>query len=100
MRISIILENQDGKLIEKITKGNNADYLVKGENNPDFPYLAEVEIDDYSVFAAEDMDAIIEELLCVRQEVTDPADQVHIDDIIRLAKKCKETPETVLTFAG
>jgi hypothetical protein len=105
MRINIKLQYIKGVLnnesiIERITKDNNADYLVKGEDNKEFQYLAQVEIDDYSVYWAENMDGLIEELLRVRQEVSDPADQEHIDDIIRLAKKCKETPGTVLTFAG
>ncbi|AIL12859.1 hypothetical protein IM40_03985 [Candidatus Paracaedimonas acanthamoebae] len=100
MYIDIALVNKDRRLIESITKENNTSYLVKGENNPVFPYLGEVEIDDYSVFFDKDMDAIIEELLRVRKEVADPGDQTHIDDIIRLAKKCKEMPETALVFSG
>lgn len=105
MYIGIILEHKNiaspkEALIECTWREGNVDYLVKGENNPAFPYLAEVEMDDYSTFDFTDMDGIIEELLRVRAEVTDPADKAHIDDIIRLARKCKEMPDTVLTFAG
>lgn len=91
---------KEHKLIEHITRESNASYLVKGYDNPEFPYLGEVEPDDPSVFDASDMDAIIGELLRVRKEVTDRDDQAHIDDIIRLANKCKETPDTVLVFDG
>ncbi|AIL13785.1 hypothetical protein IM40_10330 (plasmid) [Candidatus Paracaedimonas acanthamoebae] len=95
-----IIIPEEHKLIEHITRENNASYLVKGYDNPEFPYLGEVEYNDPSVFDANDMDAIIEELLCIRKEVINPGDQAHIDDIIRLAKKCKEIPDTVLTFSG
>ncbi|AIL12858.1 hypothetical protein IM40_03980 [Candidatus Paracaedimonas acanthamoebae] len=83
-------------MIERTTRENNGSYLVKGYKNPEFPYLGEVELHDYSVFDTSDMDAIIEELLQVRKEVTDPEDPAHIDEVTRLAKKCKETPDTVL----
>lgn len=98
MNIDINLEYKNGRLIESTTRENNASYLVKGYDNPEFPYLGEVEPDDPSVFDASDMDAIIKELLRVREEVTDHEDKAHIDDIIRLAKKCKNIPDTVLVF--
>lgn len=100
MRINITLQYKDDRLIERISRENNVLYLEKGEDNPEFPYLGEVEYIDPSVFGSHRMDAIIEELLRVRGEITDPDDQAHIDDIIRLAKKCKELPETVLVFSG
>ncbi|HUX79436.1 MAG TPA: hypothetical protein VMW10_06815 [Alphaproteobacteria bacterium] len=46
------------------------------------------------------MDGIIAELLKAREELHDLADQRHIDALIQLAKECKETPNTVLVFAG
>ena len=105
MRINIVLQykskfldNED--VIERITQDNNASYLAKGIDNPEFPYLSEVECDDYSDFGPKDMDALIKELLRVRREEADPSHQAHIDDIIRLANKCKKIPETILMFAG
>lgn len=100
MYIDIELVSEDRKLIESITKKNNVSYLVKGYENPEYPYLGEVEIHDYSVFFDKDMDAIIEELLRVRKEVSDHEDRAHIDDIVRLAKKCKQIPGTALVFSG
>ena len=105
MQVSITLRyknnsifNNINQIIEQITKENNGCYLVKGYENPEFPYLGEVEVDDPSGFDCHDMDAIIAELQRVQKEVVDPADQAHIDDIIRLAQQCKENPETVLVF--
>jgi hypothetical protein len=106
MRVNIILEYKSNcfdnkeEVIERITKENNADYLVKGEDNPEFPYLSQVENYDYSTFGAHRMDGLIKELLIVREEVNAPDDKAHIDDIIHLAKKCKRMSDTVLTFAG
>ncbi len=103
MSINIILENKDTfpnniGIIERVTKSNNDSYLVKGIDNPNFPCLSNVELDDYSVFDIRDMDALTKELLQVREEVKNSEDKAHIDEIIRLAKKCKEMPGTVLTF--
>ncbi len=104
MRITILLEHKDNEnpkaVIERIFKEGNVNYLVKGENNHDFPNLSQVESYDYSVFAPKRMNGIIEELLRVKKEVSDPADKKHIDDIIHLAERCKNTPDTVLVFAG
>lgn len=104
MRISIILDskynNNPKNVIAEISKEGNVDYLVKGEDNHAFPYLGEVESYDYSDFGPEDVPGIINELLKVKEEVSDPSDKAHIDDIIRLAEKCKNTPDTVLVFAG
>ncbi len=92
--------SKNNEVIERLFKEGNVDYLIKGENNPDFPYLSEVEENDYSVFNETDMDGVVQELLKVRQEVSDIEDQYHIDDIVRLANQCKNTPGTVLVFAG
>ena len=100
MSIGIRLEDKNENLLERIYKEGNDEYLVKGEDNPDFPNLSMVERYDYSVFGAKRMDALIEELLKVRAELPNPADQEHIDDIIRLANRCKEDANTVLVFAG
>src|SRR5471030_1809970 len=101
MRISISLECQkDGSIIEKITKDDNVSYLVKGEDNLEFPYLSVVESYGYSVFDGTDMEVIVQELLLVRQELVDDQDKKHIDDIVRLANQCKKTPGTILVFAG
>lgn len=75
-------------------------YLVKEDDNPDFPYLSEVDYYDYSVFNETRMDGIIQELLKVKGEVSDIEHQHHIDNIICLANQCKNTPGTVLVFAG
>lgn len=103
MRISIILEYKNDRadgVIERITRDGNSAYLVKGEDNKDYPYLAEVENYDYSVFDCTDMDAIIKELQSVKNNLSDVGDRKHIDDIIRLALKCKNDSNKVLVFAG
>lgn len=86
--------------IEEIFKEGNVSYLVKGDDNPDFPNLSLVESYDYSVFDETDMDSIVKELLRVKEEVEPIDDKKHIDDIIRLAEKCKRTPDTVLVLSG
>lgn len=104
MYIRILLEHkniEDPKaVIARIFKEGNISYLVKGEGNPEYPYLSEVESCDYSVFGPKDVPGIIQELSKVKEEVSDPSDKAHIDDIIHLAERCKNTPETVLIFSG
>ena len=104
MRIAIILEHKENAnptdIMESVSKGGNVEYLAKGEGNPNFPYLSQVESYDHAVFSPLRMDGIIKELLVVRDEVADSYDKAHIDDIIRLAERCKNTPDTVLVFAG
>lgn len=100
MYIKVSLAIKSRNQLKSIHKQGNTSYLVKGTDNPEFPYLSEVESDDYSVFDATDMDGIIAELLKAREELHDLADQRHIDALIQLAKECKETPNTVLVFAG
>jgi hypothetical protein len=95
-----LVEKGSRHCLEEIFKEGNVDYLVKEEDDPEFPNLSLVESYDYSVFDETDMDAIIKELLRVKKEVSDPSDQEHIDDIIRLAERCKNTPNTILVFAG
>lgn len=106
MYIEIILKhisitaNDANNCIASIFKENNVSYLCKEDDAINFPNLAQVESYDYSVFAKEDMPDIIKELLKVRKSLTDLEDQQHVDDIIQLAEKCKNTPNTVLMFAG
>jgi hypothetical protein len=100
MYIKVTLATKSRNQLKSIHKQGNTSYLVKGTDNAEFPYLSQVESDDYSVFEATDMDGIISELLRVREEVEILENQQHIDDIIQLAKECKETPNTVLVFAG
>jgi hypothetical protein len=104
MRIAIILEdkhnNDPESVIDRVSKEGNVSYLVKGENNPEYPYLSQVESYDYSVFGHKDVPGIIEELSRVKEEVSDLSDKAHINDIIQLVIRCKKTPNTVLVFAG
>ncbi len=100
MRIKIKLEYKDSTLIKSITKEGNASYLIKGIDNPNYPCLSEVEVDDPTVFDSNDMDALTKELLRIRNEITEPEDKLHIDDIIKLAETCKRNKDTVLTFCG
>jgi hypothetical protein len=104
MYIRILLEhknnNDPNTVMAIIFKEGNVDYLVRGEDNPEFPNLSLVESYDYSDFGPEDVTGIIRELTKVKEEVSDPSDKAHIDDIIHLAERCKTMPDTVLVFAG
>ena len=95
-----ITDNDNNDCIERIYKENNVSYLCKEDDAVNFPNLAQVESYDYSVFAKEDMDDVIEELLKVRQDLTNSGDQKHVDDIIQIAEKCKNIQNTVLMFSG
>ena len=105
MRIEIVLRNkrQDdiwGSLLKSIAKEDNYKYLEKGDDNPDFPCLSEVETCDHAFFDCTDMEQLIRELLTVRDEVSDLSDKEHIDEIIGMAEICKKDPDLVLIFYG
>lgn len=99
MHINIILE-KDNKIISIISNKNNHLYLSKDDNDTNFPYLSEVELDDYSCFGPKHMDALIKELNDLKKEVCNKDDLAHIDDIINLANMCQKIPGSCLTFSG
>lgn len=98
MYITITLEYQNDGLIEKIYKEGNIDYLMRNNTSNLFPYLSEIEMDDPSHFGPKHMDCIIEELKHVRKELINSMDLEHVNDIIRLASKCKDSSNMVLVF--
>ena len=84
MHIAISLRTKkdflkNNEVIERIFKDGNVYYLIKGEDNPEFPYLSEVEANDYSAFNETDMGEIIKELLRVKEDLEDIEDQKHIE---------------------
>jgi hypothetical protein len=99
MKITITLVNKDREVIESTSREGNTSYLIKGEGNLQYSHLAEVEIEDYSVWGSNSMDAIISELLKVREELSNFDDREHVDDIIHLANKCKAIPGSALVFS-
>lgn len=98
MYITIRLVDKSGILLDKIYRENNTSFLLKYDENQAFPCLSLVEPDDPSFFDSEDMDEILHELQIVYQQLENIQDRQHVKDIMKLAEKCKVTPNTLLIF--
>ena len=94
-----LIDKYDNKVVN-IFRENNEKYLSKVEDPHKFKYLSEIEINDYSLFSPERMTDIIQELSKVKQDLTDFNEIKHVDDIIEIAERCKNMPDSGLLFAG
>ena len=93
--ITIILEKKLDKVVKKLSKPGNENYLSQEE--PKFQKLSEIDNCSYSTFSSEDMNQLEEELSIIKTKVTE-AERIHIDDILELAQKCKKNKNLYLTF--
>lgn len=93
--ISIILENENNEPIAKCCRIGNERFLIRAESS--FAKLSLLSECSYDVFASRDMPQLIDELMIIRKIVSGE-DQSHIDDIARLAVRCRDENGLVLSF--
>ena len=93
--ITIILENKDNQIVAKCGKTGNELYLIRNES--EFPKLSLLSEIDYDVLAELDMPELIDELEALRPRVS-KENQFHIDEIIKLAIRCRDEDELTLIF--
>jgi len=93
---TIIWESKDDEVLYELSHPNNESYLIQNPN--DYKILGEFCIDDYDVFSSIQMDAIILELERLKKELLTKDDVYHINEIIDLANKCKNLPDSRLIF--
>lgn len=93
--ITAILVTKDGERIGWSGRPGNEQFLIRHET--DFSKLSLLSEIDYDVFAASDMVELIGELMVVRKTV-DRKDQMHIDEIITLAERCRDGDGLTLSF--
>ncbi len=94
--ITVLLEDVEGVELARTTKQSNDQYLIR-EGEDAYDYLSVLNAYDYDVFSSDDMTGLIEDLLRIRKSLPD-ADKTHVDEIISLARRCKEGPRLTLTF--
>lgn len=93
--ITVILESPTRQEIARCSKAGNESFLIRGKDS--FRILALLNGVDYDVFDHRDMPELIGELVALRESVSDD-EQVHIDDIVRLATLCRDEKGATLTF--
>jgi hypothetical protein len=92
---TIILESATFERLATLANHGNA-YLIRDEAA--FPLLGDLDDCSYDVFASHRMPALIAELRRVQDELQEPGDVAHVDDIIALAERCAREPGTRLIF--
>ena len=93
--ITVILETENNEVVAECGKAGNERYLIR--DDPDFPMLSLLSEIDYDVFASSDMCGLIDELKALRQR-TNEEDQLHIDEVMGLAARCRDEDGLTLTF--
>ena len=95
--ITIILENGENQIIEKVEALGNRDYFLKPLNAKTYPILSEVSDSDNEIVSSEQMPQLIEELENLKLSVAS-SQKKQIDDVIRLAKACEINQNHFLIF--
>ncbi|MCP9493162.1 MAG: hypothetical protein MSG64_01775 [Pyrinomonadaceae bacterium MAG19_C2-C3] len=95
--ITVILAYKRHGEIERVGVTGNEKFLVKEEADNRFPYLSELSTVDLDAFDKSDMNPIIAELERLKTNLND-AEQSHVEDILRLARRCRDNDECVLLF--
>ena len=93
--ITAILETKDGEIIGRSGRPGNEQFLIRHES--DFSKLSLLSDIDYDVFAKSDMVELIGELMAL-QKTVGQQDQLHIDEIIKMAVRCRDEEGLTLTF--
>jgi hypothetical protein len=94
--ITVILEDLEGVELARTMKESNDQYLIR-EGEGDYGYLSVLNAYDYDVFSSADMTGLIQDLLKIRKSLPE-ADKTHVDEIVSLARRCKEGTRLTLTF--
>jgi len=95
--ITIILENRENQIIEKIGEPDNREYLLQPLDAESYPILSEVSDCDNELIISEQMPQLVKELTKLRIKVGET--QKHqINEIIRLARICETNKDYFLIF--
>lgn len=92
---TIILETKTEERLAKVSHLLNEKYLLQTDHH--YKILSELSNVDYDVFGREDMEQLISELQQLKKDL-DKESVKHIDEIIQLAIRCKDTPDCYLVF--
>ena len=92
--ITIILIDKNRQELSRVSEKSNFDYLIREEGW--FDYLTSVDEYSPSLFRRNDMQGLINELLLLKDQLSNPEHIRHIDDIVQLARRCQQCPETAL----
>ncbi len=93
--ITAILETKDGEVIGRCGRAGNEHYLIRRE--PHFTKLSLLSEIDYDVFTKSDMAEMISELMALRKAVS-KQDQLHVNEIMKMAVRCRDEDGLTLTF--
>ncbi len=95
--ITIILENEENQIIEKIGALGNRDYFLKPLDNKMYPVLSELSDSDNEIVTSGEMPQLIKELQTLKLTVGREQAQ-EIEEVIRLAKLSETNKEYFLVF--
>jgi len=93
--ITAVLQDNIHQTLEICSRAGNERYLLQSGDG--YRTLSELCQVDNAVFARSDMTGLIDELNVLRQGLN-PADQEHVDEIIRLAMRCRDEDGLILAF--
>src|SRR3954452_11267434 len=94
--ITIILENNNNEELYRISEKFNTAYLI--QKDPKFKCLSKLNQNDYDVFSSNDCLNLIQDLLMIKEQLTNPIQIEHINNIIKLAGLCSKAKNFTLTF--
>ncbi|MBL8873943.1 MAG: hypothetical protein JNK90_29480 [Planctomycetaceae bacterium] len=90
--IRVLLEI-DSEIIAEVSWRDNENILCQSDKET-FPILSGVDTCSYSVFNQDEMPALLKELFCLLPKCS------NVSIAIDLARRCQESPGTVLTFTA
>jgi hypothetical protein len=94
---TIILQSAvDDTWLATVAKPGNNAYLSRDE--AEFPLLGDLDDCSFDVFAPHRMPELIAELRRVQDDLHEPEDVAHVDEIIALAERCAREPGRYLIF--
>jgi hypothetical protein len=89
--MTFILHTTSGRELARVSQEGN-DYLFTSDSS--FPLLSQIEIVDPAAFGPSDMPALIDELNLLAGRLNNSEAEGHIEEIIRLALRCKNEEGT------
>jgi hypothetical protein len=94
--ITIILEDKNSKELERVSEKDNSQYIIQQDSK--YKYLSLIDDCSYDVFLSTEMQELIQDLTLLKSELNNLIHIDHVDKILGLAEKCKNTKDTFLIF--
>ena len=94
--ITVIFEDAAGRELARAAEPSNGSYLIQDAEQ--FPLLSLLSEVDYYVFSSDMMDQLVRELESLKGNLTEPRALAHIDEIVELARRCRDTEGARLAF--